>query len=130
MPIAAESQDKCLELVQSLARRAVIVVQLEQSYDIIDEMSRATDLNKVLDGFSKLSRLVTKVYNDIASYLKEQPDDDMTKALNMLGEWNSKLSEFYNSCLKNSTFLTYVKIFTSLSIAPDELANDIKEKIR
>ncbi|WP_369610179.1 hypothetical protein [Sulfurisphaera javensis] len=123
-------EDVCLKYAQVLALASTIVVQLEQSYDIIDEMSRATDINKVLDGFNKLSRLVTKVYNDIADIASNenlQKDDKINKALHRLLEWNSNLSSFYENCSKNKDFLTYVKIFTSLSIAPDYISDYIKE---
>lgn len=128
-------QDKCYRNIYVIARKARIVIFPEQAYDIVDEISRSSnDIAKVYDGLQKLSRLATKVINDLPELKnkKAKSDDErksIDEAIESLKYWANDFQGFID-CLKSSdqkSLSAYVKAFATLSISPDPLSLKIKE---
>ncbi|BCU69766.1 hypothetical protein KN1_10630 [Stygiolobus caldivivus] len=109
-------EERCEKAASELAKVARVVVNYDRSYDIIDELNRAADdPKKVLELLTNLSRVVLKVYKKV----EEGGGEGLRDVLAQIRKWDQYLEVFEKDCLNGPK---YVRVFTSLSIVPDDNA--------
>ncbi len=128
------------DVVEKAARTARFVVHVELAYDVLDEM--ASNPERYIDSLYKLSRLATKVLNDLdkVKVMEKGEDDGEDKkrdrkiveyARKVLRGWakaEKELVEYLNGLRDNPRELKReVKRFAALSIAPDYSTLRLKE---
>lgn len=125
------SQETQRDPVKRAADIARIVVHAEYAYDIVDEM--ASNPDRFVDSLYKLSRLVTKVYNDLEDIrnVGEEYRDAYEWALNNLKYWPNamnELAQYLNDKRKDEKeYINEVKRFAALAISPDNYSLQIRE---
>ncbi len=129
-----DSQERRPDPIADAANTARIAVHLEQAYDIIDEM--ASNPNNYRDSLYKLSRLITKVLNDLEknsdkfrnSEYRKRVFDSVSESLKF---WSRKLDQLieYLSSKSDKEFEKEVRRFAALAISPDHYSLEVKKAL-
>ena len=120
---------KVVDPIVAAARVARLVVHLEMAYDVLDEM--ASNPARYEDSLYRLSRLVTKVLNDLNRALERGEGVDrerLEQARSMLEGWairEGSLMEHLRS-KRDHELEKEVKRFAALAIAPDRRTMRLK----
>ena len=119
------------DVVSNFAEKARIVVHLETAYDIVDELASSPE--RYIENLHKLSRLATKVYNDLLKKMEtldKGPDrEEVNKALKNLSFWVMDMEEFINDLKRSGDKERYEKIkeFAALAVSPSGFVQRLKE---
>lgn len=122
------------DIVEEAARVARIVVHTEIAYDIVDELASSPE--KYNEKIYKLSRLVTKVYNDIDNALrretKEREKELLQKVKGRLEYWGHLVKELMKhlESLDEKKRKDEVRRFAALAISPDRDSLEVEKILR
>ena len=126
------SSESSEDLVARFADKARYVVHLEMAYDIVDELASSPE--RYVESIYKLSRLATKVLNDVQKRLDEGDlgDEDrstLETVRRSLENWASAQEEFikYLEKIDKETLRSEVKRFAALAVAPSYRAVRAKQ---
>jgi len=113
-----------------------VVIHLEQAYDVLDELASNPRIDTLSDTLAKLSRLTTKVINDLKNKIREMNDkecrDIIESARDKLQWWFRRQDELYNyvrSLQDEKKIRAELKRFAAYALAPDHTSIRIAECI-
>ncbi len=93
------NQGKVDDVIKSASDAVRVVIHVEQAYDILDELASNPKLDTLADTLAKISRLVTKVINDLQDAKKEDKckgEVDIESTIGKLQWWFKVQDELYN----------------------------------
>jgi CRISPR-associated protein Csa5 len=113
-----------------------VVIHLEQAYDVLDELASNPRIDTLSDTLAKLSRLTTKVINDLKNKLDKIDNEECKKAINSavnnLQWWFKRQDELYNyikSLQDEKKIRAELKRFAAYALAPDPMSIRVAECI-
>lgn len=122
------------DIVARFAKKARYVVHLEMAYDVVDELASSPE--RYLESMYKLSRLATKVLNDVQKRLDRMGQGDRGKppldsVKRSLESWAPVQEEFirYLQSLDKEALRSEVKRFAALAVAPSRRVSEAKEEL-
>lgn len=123
------------DILSRAAEAARIVVHLEIAYDVLDELASSPE--RYSEGFYKLSRLATKVYNDLQKATErhaysQEVAESLRLALRRVSNWGDLMGELlkYLDSLDEKRRKEEIKRFAALAISPDRDLYRLLETLR
>jgi glycyl-tRNA synthetase beta subunit len=111
-----------------------VVINIEQAYDVLDELASNPRIDTFVSALHKITRLVDKVHRDLRDKLSkgglsEECEKSVSDAVSLLERWRDIMCELeeYVKNLEEREQRIALKRFAAYALAPDKVVTSVIE---